>query len=55
MTPENYRKNHPEFNAIGKDVFSNFIIPLVKQLQDFVLFHVKPKYDDSCIFMYQIL
>lgn len=85
-----YRIKHPNINAIGKDVFSNFIRPLVKQLQDFVglqalyIFalpedfliehykslgfnrldkeeeqfvhvHIKPKYDNFCIFMYQIL
>lgn len=86
----NYRNKHPEVNAIGKDVFSDFVLPLVTYLQDFfgaqalyifalpedsliehykslgfyrlerdeeefVHVHVKPKYDDSCIFMYQIL
>lgn len=86
----NYKRNHPKTKYIGADVFFKIIVPIVKQLQDyvgiealyiyalpeeslieyykflgfyrlepddekFVHVHVKPKYDDECIFMYQII
>ena len=85
-----YRKNHPETKYLGKTVFYDFVLPLVKYMSDFsgiqalyiyalpeaelihhyetfgflrlsekeerfVHSHVKPKYDEGCIFMYQLL
>lgn len=85
-----YRQSHPEIDAIGSTVFSEFILPIVDFVRDyvgiqalyiyalpepsliayyetlgfhrlegdeeeFVHSHVKPKYDEGCIFMYQIL
>ena len=85
-----YKRNHPESIGLGKTMLVDFIIPIVKHIQNFVAVkalyiyalpeeklishyerlgfsrlseeeeafvhaHVKPKYDDDCIFMYQIV
>lgn len=84
-----YRKKHPEVNEIGTTVFSEFILPLIDFIREFVGIqaiyiyslnedklinhyedmgfkrlsreeeeyvhqHVKPKYDDGCVFMFQM-
>ncbi len=85
-----YKQKHIETKAIGRNIFINFILPLVNKIrediainaiyiyalpedslisyyktmgfvrlekneEEFVYNHVKPKYDEDCIFMYQSL
>ena len=85
-----YKRRHPEVDGLGKYIFRNFVMPLVKKMskyigiyslyiyalpeerliehyttmgfsrlpknqERFVQQHVKPKYDEGCIFMYQTI
>lgn len=85
-----YKQKHVETKAIGRNIFINFVLPLVNKIrediainaiyiyalpepslisyyktmgfvrldkkeEEFVYNHVKPKYDEDCIFMYQSL
>ena len=85
-----YKRKHPEVEGLGKYIFRNFIMPLVKKIakyvgvyslyiyalpeeklishyttmgfsrlpdamEKFVQQHVKPKYDEGCIFMFQTI
>ena len=82
--------NHPESKYLGSVVFSEFVLPIVRYIADFIAVkvlyiyalpksslikhyetfgfnrldaeqekfvhsHIKPDYDEGCIFMYQIL
>jgi hypothetical protein len=62
---ESYRKKHDDLKGIGIDIFRHFIQKIVKSVSEtvgvrllyiFALHNrIKPYYDRSCIFMYQLI